>query len=145
MHGSGHMRCPNWILKQWYKMAKEFLRGRGASHMPPPFQPSCWLLNLQNPEVGLAVYPAQADVEERLTKGWWQWATSWMRSPKDFVLATVPLDHAVTVKTIVADVKLGQEYEQLLRDGTSHSSSPVTSQTRKCMNHLMRGNPLGCF
>lgn len=72
---------------------------------------------VQNPQAGLGVYAKHSELEERLKKGWWQWLTSWTRPTKDFVLATVPLDHAITAKTIVADETLGPLYQQFLIDG----------------------------
>ncbi len=74
---------------------------------------------MQTPEAGLAIYTSSAGLQERMKKGWWSYLTSWITSPKDFVLATIPLDKVVTVKTIIADDKLGSLYEELLNTGKS--------------------------
>ena len=76
---------------------------------------------MQTPEAGLAVYTSSEGLQERLKQGWWQYLVSWIRSPKDFVLATVPLEKVVTVKTIIADEKLGPLYAELLHTGETLS------------------------
>lgn len=72
---------------------------------------------MQNPEAGLAVYTSSDGLQERLKQGWWQYLASWVTSPKDFVIASVPLEKVVTVKTIIADDKLGAVYSELLDTG----------------------------
>lgn len=78
---------------------------------------------LQNPEAGLAVYTSVPEMEERLHQSWWQRLYSWAIPPKDFVIARVPLDHVVTVKTVIADEKLGPLYKELLSAGKLQSIS----------------------
>ena len=75
---------------------------------------------MQHPDAGLGVF-ASEQIRKVLQVSWWKRPWHRLRKPNDgIVLATFPLQAAITPQTILSDPVLGQNYQELLDIGMQH-------------------------
>ncbi len=79
--------------------------------------PDACVILLQHPDAGLGVF-ASEEVQKTLQVSWWKRPYYRFRKPNDgIVLASFPLQAAITPQTILSDPVLGQTYKELLDIG----------------------------
>ena len=72
---------------------------------------------MQQANAGLGVF-ASSGIHNQIHVSWWKWPWYRLRKPNDgVVLATFPLQAAITPKTIMADPVLGDTYQELFEIG----------------------------